>query len=358
MHDKIFSRPWWRALLFSVLEKLIRKQAGAVPPLPKNPRRILVLAPVLRGDYIVLSPLMAGISKAYPKAELAVVVTKASIEIALADPVINRIIYYHKLPKWFSSVSEVYSYKPDIIVFPKAHPAFTETLLLLLSRAPFRIGLSHHSLDIFLTHPVPHQKEREHRTEAYARLLEPFGFDPALVNRKLHIGQNKESERKAFEFFSQHDPAQWVSLNVSAGSSARIWRYRSWSELIAKISETFTDIKFIVLGSPADRELCRKLSNEYKNVFSAKTGSFLDASAYVARTSVLISPDTGTIHAAAARNIPVVVLYNSDRINYTRFSPVSVPHRAIFAEKWKDVASIPVERVYDEFIHLLDEIKR
>ncbi|MDP8207997.1 MAG: glycosyltransferase family 9 protein [Candidatus Electryonea clarkiae] len=350
-------RVWWRTLLFSLIGRLVKKPDGKVPPLPKKPKRILVLTPVLRGDYIILSPLLSGISRAYPQAEIAVVVTRASRELAEADPIVDRVLLYRKLPAWYKSVWEIFNYRPCIVVLPKAHPAFTESLMLLLSRSPFRVGLSHPYHDAFLTHPVHHEQENEHRTEAYARLLAPFGIDPSDVNRRLIIGKKPESEKMAELFISKHGEGLWITINISAGSGARFWQTEQWKKLIRCLTESRREIKILIIGSPADRAQCQGVAREFDNVYTVDTPGFLDAAALLAKTKLLISPDTGTVHAAAARNVPVVVLYNGDKINYVRFSPESVPHRAVFAEEGKDVTTISFREVFHEVIHLLVEIE-
>ncbi len=357
MKDPRFSRAWWRKKLFSLFGKVVRSPKGASPPLPKNPRRILVLAPVLRGDYIVISPLLSGLAMARPRAEIGVVVTKASLDLAQADPIVHHVILYRKLPGWPKSILEVFNYKPDIVVLPKAHPAFTESMLLMVSRAPFRVGLSHINHNALLTHRIPHAFEKEHRSEANSRLLEPFGLDSATVNRRPHIGKDEDAEIRAEKFFEDWDGDNpWISINVSAGSPVRIWPASYWKELIALIHDSRPEFNFLVLGSPEDRDICEEVAAKADYIRTVQTKSFLDATALMFHTRMLISPDTGSVHAAAARGIPVVVLYNSDRVNYIRFAPQSIPHRAIFPETGHDVNNIAPVTVFNEVVVLLSEI--
>jgi ADP-heptose:LPS heptosyltransferase len=327
-------------------------------PLPEKPDRILVLAPVLRGDYIVLSPLVAGIRKARPQSEIGVVVTKPSLELARVDPMVDRVLFYRKLPAWPLSIYEIIRFKADIVVLPKGHPAFTESMLLLLSGARFRVGLSHPNHNALLTHEVEHGNEREHRSEAYARLLEPFGLDPAEVGRRLHMGTSNIAQEKSKEVFNKLGTATpWFSINVSAGSAARFWPTYKWQKLIKAILKQKPSSRFIVIGSPADRHVGKSLEDIFGQVYSVPTGNFIEAAELVAKTDILISPDTGTIHAAAAHRIPVVVLYNSDKINYVRFAPQSVPHRAVFSIRGQAVNAIPVNEVLDAVIQLMSEIQ-
>lgn len=356
MHDKLFSRPWWRKHLFKLISKLIKRGAGTKESLPRNPGKILVLAPVLRGDYIVLSPLLSGFTKVCPKSELSVVVSRTCLDLAAVDTTVDRLFVYEKSSRWLSSVIKIWKYKPDIVVLPKGHPAFTESFLLLVSRAPIRVGLSHPHHDALLTHAVEHEKEMEHRTLSYVRLLQEFGADISSINRRPHIGINERSERMANAAFNGWPSGKpWIGINLSAGHPSRVWPISKWKELLERVQIEVPSAKFVVLAGPGDFLQARYLAGELKNAFTIPTKTMLDVSALVAKTSLVISPDTGTMHVAVARNVPVVVLYNSDRENYIRFAPLSVPHRAIHAEEGKEVKDLAVDEVYREMMLLLAE---
>ncbi len=343
----LLTRAWWRTFVFRLIGALSSTKHVSGTPLPEKPNRILVLTPVLRGDYIVLSPLISGLRKLRPSSELAVVITRPSHDLAQADPNVDKVILYNKLPRWFHSIHEVFRYHPDIVVLPKGHPAFTETMLVLLSRARYRVGLSHPHHNSFLTHAVAHRGEREHRTTAYARLLKPFGADPATISRRLHIGEDPVGETKATVWFEDH-PGPWVALNLSAGASTRLWPLERWSQLIVQLHDLYPKLRFLTLGVGPQAEECQQLAESFDYVETIKTGSFLEAVAFVARCSLLVSPDTGTVHASAARQVPVFVLYNGDRENYIRFSPASVQHDCVFAEEGQDVNSLSVPDVFNK----------
>lgn len=358
MSDAFLSRAWWRKVCFGLLSAMSGSRRSKSPQLPRDPERILVLAPVLHGDYLVMSPLLAGLTRARPRAEIGVVVTRVALELAQADPMVDKAILYEKLPAWPRSITRIIRFKADIVVLPKDHPAFTEGMLLVFSRAPFRVGLSHPRHNMLLTHPVGHSREDEHRSESFARLLEPFGLDPANVNRLLHIGRDPAAERRAEQFFRDAGRGGfWVTVNISAGSPTRRWSTESWTALVKQLKERHSDLRFLILGVPGDTAACQGIAASEADVFTVPTGTFLEAVALLARTRLLISPDTGIVHAAAARSVPSLVLYNSDRHVYTQFAPQSVPHRAIFAPPGRIVRDIPVADVLSKFVPLRSEIE-
>ncbi len=356
MSDRpLLSRAWWRSLTFRILGALFGNRKGHDTPIPNHPKRVLVLAPVLRGDFIVMSPLISGLRRLFPRTELGVVVTQPGFELAEADPDIDTVLLYRKLPGWFRSVWQVLRYQPDIVVLPKGHPAFTETMVILLAHAPCRVGLSHPNHNMFLSHPVLHRGDLEHRTVTYARLLKPFGADPAEVSRRLHIGRDPNAERKARAFMEERG-GTWIALNLSAGAARRRWTLRRWEAVVMAVQTAFPDVKLLALGVGPQLEECQTLAQRYPNVETIRTRSMLEAVAFVSQCRLLITPDTGAVHAAVARQVPVFVLYNGDREVFISFAPTSVEHHCVFAQPGQDVATIPVEAVLEPLIAFIQRV--
>ncbi|MFH0883320.1 MAG: glycosyltransferase family 9 protein [bacterium] len=359
MADPLFSRPWWRAAGFRVLGGILKPHRNQWAPLPKNPRRILVLLPVLRGDYLVATPLIEALSHARPRAEIAVVVTLASYDLAVVDPYVDRVILYEKLPWWPRSIWHILRYHPDIVVLPKGHPATTESGLVALSGAPFRVGLSHPHHDALLTHPIAHDWDNEHRTEAFARLLQPFGLDPAEVTRRLHIGVDPNAEIWAEKVIAAAPPAMpRIAVNISAGQPSRIWPAKNWSKLFSLLLNLYPEAGFVVLAAPSDRSLGEQLAQRVPQASTYTTNTILEASALLSRCTLEITCDTGMVHVASARNVPQVVLYNGDHDQYTRFSPQAVSNRCLLASPGESVAAHTPEAVAEAVHGLMKEINQ
>jgi len=360
MNDRIFSRPWLRTKFFQLLSRILEGRGTTDrPEIPASPRKILILLPVLLGDYLVGTPLIAGVAKRFPRAEISVLVTKTSLGLAEVDPNVDRVILYEKLPRWPLSIIEIFRYQPDIVILPKGHPATTESIVLTVSRAKIKIGLSHPSHDSLLNIPVQHDWENEHRTEAFARLLAPFGVDPITSSRRLHVGRKPVVESWADNLVSSMPKGSpFFSLNLSASRSTRRWTLDGWRNLITDLLQFKPDSKFLVLSAPNERDMCQTLAEEFDAVQTVPTSNLLEAVALIARTDILVTVDTGTVQAAAARGIPLVVLYNGDHEVYTRFGPQSIQHKAILAPKGKTVSDINPNEVAHMVVHLIVELEQ
>ena len=357
MADRLLSRQWWRRILFKLLANLSSAKKGDLPEIPSEPKKILILAPVLRGDYLMVTPLINCLRQKFPTTKIAVVVTKPSLDIASIDPIIDEVFLYKKLPGWFASIIKIIKYKPEIVFLPKPHPAFTESMLMALSGAPIRIGLDHPGHNAQLTHSVEHNDQADHRVHTILRLISPLGWNPEDVNHDIYIGSDTISERMAVGTISKLGKGdQLISINLSASNPSRLWTLEKWSELIALLKDVEPGLSIILLSAPAEKDQCIEIAQRYDFVNTIQTKSFRDAVAVIARTEMLISPDTGIVHAAIARKIPVSVLYNGDHEVYDRFYPLSVPFKAILAERGEDVASLEVMEVLKASLDLYSEI--
>jgi len=330
---------------------------GDSPEIHSAPKKVMILAPVLRGDYLMVTPLIREIRSNFPETEIGVVVTKPSLDVASVDPIVDRVFLYKKLPGWFVSIIEIVRFRPEIVFLPKPHPAFTESMLMVLSGAPIKIGLEHPGHNAQLTHPVKHNDQKDHRVHTILKLISPLKRNPEEANTDIYIGKDSESERMAGESISGlAGNSPLISINLSASNPRRLWTSPKWSELITRIKDAKPGISIIILSAPQEREQCDELAGKFDYAEKIETKSFMDAVAVIARTEMLISPDTGIVHAAIARKIPVSVLYNGDHDVYDRFYPLSVQFAAVLAEKGEDVASLEVSEVLGASLDLYSKI--
>ncbi len=246
-----------------------------------------------------------------------------------------------------------------MLLLPKGHPATTESIVLLITGARARVGLAHEHHNALLSHAVAHDWDREHRTVAFSRLLAAFGLDPSTTGRRLHIGTTPEIELWAEEARGRlGEGSPLIALNPSASRASRRWTEAAWGELITELFVLRPEARVLIVGAPGDAALCQRLAGRFPRVDTVGTPSFLHASALIARCDLLITVDTGIVQAAAARGIPMLVLYNGDHEVYLRFAPQSVPHRAVLAPRGEEVSAIGSDQVNRALVHLLDELER
>lgn len=352
--NPLFSRAWWRQIVFQYLARLAGNNLPIGSEIPvQNIYRVLILTPVLRGDYIVLTPLIRTVKKCFANAELTVTATTPSYELAKLDPYVDRVIFYAKLPGWFKSIIEIIRYKPDIVIYPKGHPAFTESIILILTNAPYRIGLAHEGHNFLLTHAIPHNESKEHFAHNAMHIVEALPGNYAQ-DLNYHIGNRLETERLADEII-KNEPSDsiWIALNLSASNNDRKWGRDKW-ELLIKSLQKKQNVRFILLAASSEKNDIAFLKSKFPYIHTPQTRDIIDAASYIARCRLLISPDTGAVHAAVARQTPIIVLYNNDRINHVRFAPLNIDYRALFPPKNGNTSTIEVKDVINAVHEMLN----
>lgn len=100
-------------------------------------------------------------------------------------------------------------------------------------------------------------------------------------------------------------PESFVALAPSAAYSLKRWPLYHWGELIARCK----DLKFVVLGGPADSFLSDLVDLAPERVINlAGKLNFIESASVVAKSRLLVSNDTGLLHVAEQLGQPCIAL--------------------------------------------------
>jgi heptosyltransferase-2 len=92
--------------------------------------------------------------------------------------------------------------------------------------------------------------------------------------------------------------------------------------------------EIVLLGGVADKEICEKISQNASFKITDKSGatSVFETARELDSCNLLITNDTGVMHIAAARRIPVVAIFGSTVTEFG-FAPFRVENRVVEIEK-------------------------
>ena len=179
-----------------------------------------------------------------------------------------------------------------------------------------------------------------------AGIPERIGFDNAsaafLWTRKIHYAEDKHEIQRNLDLFGGGD---WVAprLFLTAAENSRaealvpsipfvvlapgsVWETKRWPEeqyreLVQALSAR--GVPSVLVGSPEERELCRRVSTPAAVGSQESEGTLADcqtlagettlreSAAIIARAQVLVSNDSAPMHLGVATGVPVVALYCS-----------------------------------------------
>ena len=105
--------------------------------------------------------------------------------------------------------------------------------------------------------------------------------------------------------------AQWIVLQPGARWLNKRWPLEHFTELVRRLAEDYPELHFAVLGGAEDRELGATLARAGQERCLDLTGqtSLPEMIEWIRLSALVVTNDTGPMHAAAALGRPVVAIF-------------------------------------------------
>jgi ADP-heptose:LPS heptosyltransferase len=311
---------------------------------PAQVRRILIISSTGLGDSLFSTPAIRAVREAYPHAYIAGMFHTRHADLFRNNPHLNGVIPYHgKYRRLLSTVAALRRGRFDVVAI--AHGNDPDIIpLAYLSGARFVVRIPNDStrFRFLLSNPdltpangrVPGQHAVEARLRV-ARLLGARGDD-----RRMILQVHPEAAGTVGAFLEERgvrseDPL--VGFQVGASTPSRMWFGDKFAELGRRLLRRHPRLWIAITGSPEEREYCRMVARaigeNHRILVTAGYLSLPQVAALVDRLSVLVSPDTGTLHMAVALGRPAVALYAMADSGITGPDPADPRYRII--QKWR-----------------------
>lgn len=277
-----------------------------------GPRQILVIRTDRVGDLILSTPFLEGLRAGFPEARITALVAPYCREVLADSKAVDQVVT--KLVR------------RDFDLAIALAPRTQSWKLAYRSQAPVRLGYAYSNRPLarlaskyLLTHrelvsikppfKVPHEVCQ---LDLLARRL---GL-PSTVSRPLCLGIERLEKSGGVVF---HLGDRWL-----AGS----WSFQDVKALLRRLSEV---APVTVTAGPREVELIAHHGLELEGVCVAQGRSFREWAETIARADLLISPDTGAVHLAAAMGTPVIVAYEASTYEHCsrQWSPWMVESRSL-----------------------------
>jgi ADP-heptose:LPS heptosyltransferase len=187
-------------------------------------------------------------------------------------------------------------------------------LLALAAGIPTRVGRDTAETAPLLTHATPAVpgKHAVEQSLDLARLaLRAAGVQPADMAIVPSFTIGNEAQRTAEEFWASTGLAgrRVVVMQPSAGAVLKSWPIDAWVQLADAVVNRETTV--LLAGAPADRALLEEIATRMasKPVPIACGQPLAVSAALYRRGQLLVGPDSGAAHLAAAVGTPTVRLY-------------------------------------------------
>ncbi len=295
----------------------------------KPPRKILVIEEEPLGDVIMATAVFPYLKQRFPESRVSVMTGPWAGEILANNPHIDEVILYD-CPWAMSGTLLAPGNLWRHVRFLFGYPALLRSIkqagydlaidlrgdfrnILLLMAVPGianRLSYGRTGGEYLLTRTAPFEPSM-HEIEKNFALLSAIGV--RAIDRTTMVFPSEENRRNVRKLLSDNGVSNdtLVVIHPGAGRTVRLWpaeRYAAAADhLISKYGA-----KVFITGTKKESVLADSIIRAMAASGAVNTAgkiSLLDMAALLERSRLLICPDTGIMHLAAAVSVPTVALF-------------------------------------------------
>ena len=219
-------------------------------------------------------------------------------------------LYDGKKGGFLRALSRLKKIKPDaVFILHSNEPEATPLAVLSGAKYVFKLPNAGSKFSPFHSNaPEPYGDERY----VVLNRLEQLKF-VGIESRdtRLNLYLRDEDFAHVDEMLKGYGAHKFIGFQMGASTVSRQWFLQRWQELAEIILEQ-TNAVVVLTGSPAERAMTAQLDEELKSsrvINAAGKFSLREAAALIARLDLLVTPDTGPLHVAAALKTPTIGLF-------------------------------------------------
>lgn len=277
---------------------------------------ILVAQTSFLGDVVLTTPLVAALRRRFPAARISILCTPRGREILEGHPDIDEIITLDKprdggrRASLRQTARALRARRFTLALSP--HKSLRTALLLFLAGIPRRVGFRQ-SAGWFLYHRRVHRDPARHDVERNLSLLDALGVPSSGFRRAPVIEPTaaaRESVARMFAALGVDGGAPVIGVNPGSVWATKRWTAQGYADLIGALRRR-SGARVVLFGGPDDREVVDRvlaLSGDAAVSLVGRVG-LRELAAAIERCSVFITNDSGPMHVAVARGVPVVAIF-------------------------------------------------
>jgi len=237
-------------------------------------------------------------------------------EILAGNPDIDEIVTLEKKrdggrnANLFAKAAELRACRFTIAVSP--HKSLRTALLLFLARIPLRIGFRQ-SAGWFLYHRLVDRAAARHDVERNLSLVEALGVDADVCGRRLRVESTTDARQTVARTFAElgiRDDRMIVGVNPGSTWATKRWTVDGYAELCTALRRRH-DAQIVLFGGPEDRDIVETILERTGGSAASLVGhiGLKELAAAIERCRVFVTNDSGPMHVAVARGVPVVAVF-------------------------------------------------
>ncbi len=268
-------------------------------------------------------PVLRLLKLHFPESEISWWLDSALAPLLEADPDLAGIVRFERKrwgkpqhwPEMLRSIRWLRAQKFDLVIDLQC--LLRSSAFAWLSRGKFLIGLDEvrEGASGFYDLAVPRKTFLTHAVDWYLAVLPPLGVPvhknfswlPERPQIAAEVKRKWFSEPSTFNL----QPSTLILLQPGARWTNKRWPANYFAELVRQLAEKFPDTRFVILGSNEDKPLgeiiSRAAPERCLNLCGAT--SLPEMIEWIRLGDLMVTNDTGPMHAAAALCKPMVALF-------------------------------------------------
>ena len=148
-----------------------------------------------------------------------------------------------------------------------------------------------------------------HEVQRYLRVLQLLGDDITTPDDELGFWHTEADRGAVQRLLPQHTHEQFIGINLGTTWETKRWQVDNFAEVIRQIARQVPNVKIVLTGSAAERDIAAALHRPEITVNLAGKTTILQLGALIERFRVYLTCDSGPMHIAAAVGTPTVSLF-------------------------------------------------
>lgn len=281
-------------LLVALLGGMPMQQKTAV-------QSILVIRPGGIGDAVLLLPMLVELSQRYPGARIDLLAERRNAGVFACSPAVSTVFRYDSP----SDLPGLLRRRYDLIIDTEQWYRLSAVVARLLRPARL-IGFAGNGREDLLSDPVPYDTDR-YEAEMFLALLEPLGGPAGVRNDAVPLLLPEQAVARAAALIEPFAGRPLVAIFPGASVPEKCWPVERFAEVAKTIAGQ--GCLPVILGGATEKAAGEQLCAAAGGVSCAGRTSLPETFALLARCCLLVSGDSGLLHAAALLRIPTVALF-------------------------------------------------
>jgi heptosyltransferase-3 len=271
-----------------------------------QPKRILVITQRYLGDTLLITPLLGSLKKAYPDAEIDVLLPASNTGVLEGNPDVNQCITFPKKPSILNFLRLLLSLFQNYDLAISTQTSDRTTLCAIVA-GKIKLGFVDEEYrkswwkKYLLTNALVF-----HRNSSHA-VLENLKFCN-LLKIQPHYTVTPPSTSPISNQLDIKRP--YVIIHIMPQWRYKQWHSKGWQDLITFINNKSYQIILTGSNQPSEIKALNELQKEYPYLINiAGKTSLAELTELITNASFFVGPDTGITHLAAATGTKTYAIF-------------------------------------------------